>query len=305
MAIIGITGGTGTIGKALTAYLTAKGHTIIVLCRSMPRTPQKNIRYVLWNPSRMEIQGTALQEADYLIHLAGAGVADKRWTTQRKKEIVESRTKSSETLVHFLRTVPNKVKAVMSMSAIGWYGPDRGKIFTEDDPVYNDFLGNTCKAWEESISSVTELGKRLVILRTGIVLSKEGGALVEFVKPIRFGIAPILGSGKQMISWIHIDDLCSLFEWAIENENIKGIFNAVAPKPVSNKTMMLTLARSLRGRMYLSVPVPAWVLKIMLGEMSIEVLKSATASDDKIRSKGFGFMYNDLESAVHSFYHKS
>ena len=184
------------------------------------------------------------------------------------------------------------------MSAIGWYGPDRGRIFTESDPPYNDFLGNTCKAWEESISPVTELGTRLVILRTGIVLCKDGGALVEFVKPIRFGIAPILGSGKQMISWVHMNDLCKIFMWAMEQEKMSGIFNAVSPNPVSNKAMMITLARVLKGNLFLKIPVPSFVLKLMLGEMSIEVLKSATADSKKLVNAGFRFQYDKIDLAL-------
>lgn len=191
------------------------------------------------------------------------------------------------------------------MSAIGWYGPDRGNIFTEKDPVYNDFLGNTCKAWEESIAPVSSLDRRLVILRTGIVLSKEGGAFAEFVKPLRFGIAPVLGSGKQMISWIHVHDLCRMIEWAVEKEHIKGVYNAVAPNPVSNKGLMLTLARIIRRGVYLPVRVPAFVLKMMLGEMSIEVLKSTTASSKKIEETGFQYIFKSPEKAAENLVYQS
>jgi uncharacterized protein (TIGR01777 family) len=298
MAIIGITGGTGTIGRTLCKYLLDKGHQVIVLCRAVPRQKQKDIQYALWNPHKRELDATALANAEYLINLAGAGVADKRWSVSRKKEIAESRIASCETLVQFLQTKPNKVKGVVSMSAIGWYGPDRGKVFTEDDSPYEDFLGNTCKAWEESIAPVSSLGRRLVILRTGIVLSKEGGALAEFIKPVRFGIAPVLGTGKQMISWIHVHDLCRMIEWGMENENIEGVYNAVAPNPVSNKELMLTLARILRGRIYIPARVPAFILKLMLGEMSIEVLKSATASSKKMEEAGFKFIHENVEQAL-------
>jgi uncharacterized protein (TIGR01777 family) len=305
MAIIGITGGTGTIGRTLCKYLLDKGHQVIVLCRAVPKRKLKDIQYALWNPNKRELDAAALANAEYLINLAGAGVADKRWTISRKKEIAESRIASCETLVRFLQTKPNMVKGVVSMSAIGWYGPDRGNIFTEKDPVYNDFLGNTCKAWEESIAPVSSLDKRLVILRTGIVLSKEGGALTEFIKPVRFGIAPVLGSGKQMISWIHVHDLCRMIEWAMENENIQGVYNAVAPNPISNKILMLTLARMLRGRMYLPIRVPAFILKTILGEMSIEVLKSTTASSEKIEETGFQYSYNSAEKAVENLLYQS
>ena len=298
MATIGITGGTGTIGRTLGQFLLDKGHQVIVLCRAVPKNKQKGIQYALWNPYKRELDATSLANTEYLINLAGAGVADKRWTSSRKQEIAESRIASGETLVQFLQTKPNVVKGIISMSAIGWYGPDRGKIFSEEDPAYDDFLGATCKAWEQSIAPVSALGKRLVTLRTGIVLTKEGGALPEFTKPVQFGVAPILGSGKQMISWIHVQDLCRMIEWGMEHEEIKGIFNAVSPHPVNNKTMMLTIARILRGRFFIPIPVPAFVLKLMLGEMSIEVLKSATASSKKAEDAGFAFRFDQLEKAL-------
>jgi len=298
MATISITGGTGTIGRTLGQFLLDKGHQVIVLCRAVPKNKQKGIQYALWNPYKRELDATSLANTEYLINLAGAGVADKRWTSSRKQEIAESRIASGETLVQFLQTKPNVVKGIISMSAIGWYGPDRGKIFSEEDPAYDDFLGATCKAWEQSIAPVSALGKRLVILRTGIVLTKEGGALPEFTKPVQFGVAPILGSGKQMISWIHVQDLCRMIEWGMEHEEIKGIFNAVSPHPVNNKTMMLTIARILRGRFFIPIPVPAFVLKLMLGEMSIEVLKSATASSKKAEDAGFAFRFDQLEKAL-------
>jgi uncharacterized protein (TIGR01777 family) len=184
-----------------------------------------------------------IASADYIIHLAGANVAEKRWTDKRKKEIVESRTQSGALLVTSLQQIPNKVKAVISASAMGWYGPDttqsRQHGFKEDAPPANDFLGNTCKLWEESIKPVETLGKRLVVFRFGIVLSNGGGALQEFKKPLKFGIAAIIGNGKQIISWIHIDDLCRLLLFALEHENISGVYNAVAPQTISNKAIYL------------------------------------------------------------------
>ena len=145
---------------------------------------------------------------------------------------MESRTKSSELIIKALKENSNKVKALVSASAIGWYGPDisNDNVFKETHKANNDFLGETCKLWEESIEPVATMGKRLVKLRTGIVLSKNGGALKEFIKPLRLGVAAILGNGKQMISWIHIDDLCRMYIEAIENESVNGVYNAVAPK---------------------------------------------------------------------------
>jgi len=203
-------------------------------------------------------------------------------------------------LLKCLQNNPNKIKAVISASAIGWYGSDNGKVFTEEDPAANDFLGQTCAAWENSIQPVVELGKRLVKLRLGIVLSNEGGALREFKKPLALGVAAILGDGKQMTSWIHIDDLCRGFLFAIENRELEGVYNLAAPEPVDNKTLMLTLAQNRKRKSYVSFNVPSSLLKLALGEMSVEILKSATVSSLKIQQAGFNFIYPNIKSAINN-----
>ncbi|SFQ49900.1 TIGR01777 family oxidoreductase [Parafilimonas terrae] len=303
MATILLTGGTGMIGRALQQFLAGKGYSVIVLVRGDTKRPQiNNITYAKWNVEKGEIDKEAIASADYIIHLAGANVAAKRWTDKRKQEIVESRVKSGELIVKALKEIPNKIKTVVSASAIGWYGPDttasKQNGFTEDTPANNDFLGNTCKLWEESIKPVEALNKRLVITRFGIVLSKEGGAFAEFKKPLKAGVAAILDNGKQIISWVHIDDLCRLLLFAIEHENIHGIYNAVADETVSNKTFTLKLAHKMRGKIFMPVYVPAFVLKLIMGEMSIEVLKSATVSNKKIHDAGFSFLYPSIEAAL-------
>jgi uncharacterized protein (TIGR01777 family) len=249
MATICITGGSGMIGKAIAAYLNSKGHKIIILTRTLPVAKQKlpdNITYKLWDIEKHYIDPEAISNTDAIIHLAGASVAEKRWTKKRKEEILLSRVESGKLLIHALQSNPHKVKSIISASAIGWYGPDNGEIFTEDMPAHHDFLGDTCQQWEQSLNPLANMGIRLVTLRIGIVLSKEGGALAEFNKPVRFGIAPILGSGQQIISWIHIDDLCRIFEKSLTDTNMQGIYNATAPYPVSNKDFLLTLAQSQR-----------------------------------------------------------
>lgn len=312
MQTVLITGGTGLIGTALSRYLLEEGYHVIILSRNPKETAYRHavttsrkafrssgrLMHSRWDIRHMTMDPEALREADYVIHLAGAGVADKRWSRDRKREILESRTRSSQLLVQSLASLPNKVRAVISASAIGWYGPDKGIPFVETDPSSDDFLGRTCQQWEESVEPAVGLGKRLVKLRLGIVLSPEGGALREFRRPLYTGVAPILGGGGQMVSWVHISDICRAFGHAISDDSIRGVFNVTAPHPVDNRTLMQTLARSTNGSWYLPVRIPSWFLKILLGEMSVEVLKSATVSSRKLQETGFSFQYPDIESAI-------
>jgi len=307
METVLITGGTGMIGKALTQALIERGFNVIILTRNASKQkPTPSISFAEWDIEKQTIDKKAFAKADYIIHLAGASVAEKRWNDKRKQEIVRSRVDSGKLLVESLKTIPNKVKTVICASGIGWYGPDKndGKEFKEEDLSSNDFLGQTCKQWEAAIEQTSFLGKRLVKIRIGIVLSNEGGAYPEFKKPLKFALATILGNGKQIVSWIHIDDLVRMILFAMENEKMEGVYNAVAPHPVSNKKLVLEIARKERGKSYIPVPVPIFALKIRLGEMSIEVLKSATVSSEKIQQAGFIFQYPEIESAILQLAHK-
>ena len=298
METVMITGGTGLIGTALMSLLTSRGYKVIILSRKA-HPAKENVSYAIWDLKKSYIDPNALRETDHIIHLAGAGVADKRWTKKRKEEIRNSRINSGKLIVKALSETPNKVKTVVSASGIGWYGPDKtvNRPFIESDPSAGDFLGTTCRMWEDSIKPVTDIGKRLVIFRTGIVLSNDGGAFKEFLKPLKGGVAAILGSGNQVISWIHIEDLCRLYLAAIEMPQINGIYNATAPETITNKELMLKIAK-VRGRPYIPIHVPELALKIVLGEMSIEVLKSATVDGTKVRKAGFSFTYPTVEAAL-------
>ena len=297
-----ITGGTGLIGSALRLLLIEMGYDVIVLTRDAASGSDAQYRSVHWDPIKQILDTEAIRAADYIVHLAGAGVADHRWSAKRKKEIVESRTAGCTLIVKALREIPNKVQAVISASGIGWYGADPSipnpRPFVEEDLADKDFLGETCRLWEAAIAPVTELGKRLVIFRTGIVLSRKGGALAEFKRPVRFGVAPTLGNGKQVLSWIHIDDLCRLYTEAVEKKDWQGVYNAVAPRPIDNKTFTLELATRMKGRFFVPVYIPSFILKILLGELSIEVLKSATVSAGRVYRTGFQFIYPSADSAL-------
>lgn len=304
MQTVIVTGGTGLVGRRLCRMLVEKGMQVVILTRTIPAAPAPaGMRFAKWDVKKGEIDASVLKEADAIIHLAGAGVVERRWSAAYKNEILESRTQSSALLLKVLREHPNKVRTLVSASAIGWYGPDQpgGQPFTEDAPAYHDFLGNTCAQWEASVDAAGAIGVRVVKLRTGIVLSPEGGALAEFRKPLRLGVAAILGNGQQVVSWIHIDDLCRMFIQSLEQPGWSGAYNAVAPAPVTNKMLTLELAEILRGRFFIPVYVPAFLLKWIMGESSIEVLKSCTVSAGKVKQQGFNFLYPSIRSALEAF----
>jgi len=300
-----ITGGTGLVGRALTKLLTEIGYKVIILSRHMSNgyTDNELVSYAHWDIARQTIDEAAIQQADYIVHLAGANVGDKRWTAARKREIVSSRVQSAGLLFDALSKYPNKVKKVISASGIGYYGENKGgTAFTENDPPFSDFLGNTCVAWESSVLKMRELQKKVVILRTGIALSLGGGALKEFYKPLQFGFATILGNGEQYVSWIHLHDLARIYLSAIVNHDLEGIYNAAAPHPVQNKELVMTMAQEAKGRSFLPVYVPSFALKLALGEMSIEVLKSCRVSSVKIQETGFVFSYPDIRGAMENIF---
>jgi len=301
MQTVLITGGTGLLGHALVKTIINHDYHVIILTRSLDKkVNDEKVSYALWDVKARTIDIAAVQKADHIIHLAGAGVIDKKWTDAYKKEIVESRTESARLIVETLANNQHSVKSIVSASAIGWYGEDKipGKAFTEDDKPDSSFLGETCRLWEESISAAQQLGIRVCKIRIGILLSTHGGAYPEFAKPVKFGFATILGSGKQMVSWIHVEDVCRIFLQAMQNNNMSGSYNAVAPAPVDNKTMMMKIGEAIKGKFFIPVYVPSFVLKIMMGQRSIEILKSATVSCTKIKDTGFTFLYPTLEAAL-------
>lgn len=296
MAKVLISGGTGSIGSLMADFLHRQGHEVGLLSRS-----EKNdgtFKTYKWNIKDNYLDPEALETCDYIIHLAGAGIADKAWTAGRKKEIIESRVLSTDLLYNQVKKHKTPLKAFISASAVGYYGQVTSKkIFTEKDKSANDFVGKTCFLWEQAAEQFEELDIRTVRLRIGVVLMEKGGALEKMAQPIRMGFGSPLGSGKQYIPWIHVEDLIGMFYKALTSDNMSGAYNAVAPEPASNAEFTQILARTLNKKLWLP-NVPAFVLKALLGDRASLVLKGSRVSSQKIESTGFTFKYGSLEPAL-------
>lgn len=288
-----ISGGSGLIGAHLSNMLLVKGYAVAILSRT-----KKSENSYLWNIETKEVEKGAIENANYIINLAGAGIADKKWTTKRKNEIVESRIKPIQLLYDKITETNKNIKAFISASAIGYYGAvSNDCIFTEKNSSGNDFLAKTCKLWENEAIKFEKINCRTVILRTGIVLSKKGGALEKIAKPIKMNIGSALGSGKQFVPWIHIQDLCNIYIKAIESNEIKGVFNAVAPEHIRYRDFVKIIAQILKKTFFMP-NVPKIVLKTFLGEMSFMILEGSRISSDKIKNTGFKFEYPKVKNAL-------
>ncbi len=292
-----VTGGTGSIGQRLTQRLQQAGYQVSLLSRSPHTLP--NVRVFAWNVDKGEIDSQAVTTADYIIHLAGAGIADERWTDARKQEILESRTRSAELITDVLKSSNHHVKAFVSASAIGYYGGDTdGRPLVETSPAGTDFLAQVTRAWERAADGVAALGIRTVKLRTGVVFTMAGGALPKLVQPIRLGAGVALGSGQQYISWIHIDDLCQMFMQALTDTRWRGAYNAVAPTAVTNADLTKQIASVLDKPLFLP-NVPAFALKLLFGELAITVLGSTLVLNKRIQDEtDFTYRFANLRYAL-------
>lgn len=300
MASILVTGGTGFIGRALCDLLREKGHTVLILSRT--KTDNPNTFY--WNLAEHYVDPEAIIKADYIIHLAGEGIADKRWNKERKGLLVSSRVDSANLLFEKVKELHPNLKGFISASGIGYYGATTSeKIYNENDVAGRDFVSTICKLWEKAANQFNKINIRTVIFRTGVVLSNEGGALEKLSQPIKLGVGAALGSGEQYIPWIHMEDLCNMYFLAIENEEIKGIYNAVAPEHINNKALTKTIAKKLKKPLWLP-NIPTFVMKLILGKMAVIILEGSRVSSEKIMATGFKFNYPNIKEALENLLSK-
>ena len=294
-----LTGGSGLLGKELTSLLVQKGYAVSHLSRKLGNDPK--VKTYLWDINKGQIDEKCIDGVDTIIHLAGAGIADKRWTDKRKKELIESRTKSIELIYDLLKSKPHTITSIISASATGYYNDRGDELLTEDSHPSYDFLGECCIQWEQAVNKGEELGLRVLKFRTGVVLTNKGGALPKMAMPVKLGIGSALGNGKQWIPWIHQQDVIDIYFWGIENTDLKGVYNMVAPNPVTNKQLTQAIAQQLHKPLWLP-NVPAFILKLVLGEMSTIVLGSTKVSAQKIEEAGYQFKYRHVADALADIY---
>lgn len=296
METVLISGGSGLVGRRLSLALEEAGYGIAILTRNPDQ--QEHIRNYSWDPDNNFIDEEAIAGADYIVHLAGANLGEKRWTNRRRKEIVDSRIKSGQLLFDLVKKTSRELKGFISASAMGYYGSlTSEKIFTEEDPPGTDFAAEVCRLWEAEAGKFGMAGIRTVIIRAGIVLTPSGGALGKMAAVVRAGLGSPLGSGSQYLPWIHIDDLCGIYLKALSDSSMKGPYNAVAPDQRTNREFTRTLAGALH-RPFFAPRVPTPVLKLLYGEMSGMLLRGSRLSAGKIMREGFSFRFPGLKEAL-------
>ncbi len=291
-----ITGGSGLIGRYLTSALLSEGYKVSHLSR---RTVQSGkVMAFRWDPENNILDPSVFEGVDYVIHLAGANIGERRWTLKRKDEILSSRVDSAKLLHHVIINNGIRIKAFISASATGYYGSiTSDKIYNENDMPATDFLGTTCRKWEEAADLFGNEGIRTVKIRTAVVLEKNDSALSKLMKPAGVGVLVKMGRGSQYMPWIHIKDLCNIYLKAVKDAEMEGAFNAVSPQHVTNKFFMQTLAEVMKRPLF-PLPVPALVLKSILGEMAVVILQGSRISSKKISNSGYAFLFGNLEKAL-------
>lgn len=293
-----ISGGSGLVGQEIATLFQGNGHEVAILSRS----PNKqNLRSFYWNVEKGEIDEKAIDFADVIIHLAGENISTKAWTSKQKGKIISSRTQSTQLLFDTVKKKSKKLDAFISASAIGYYGTfTSDKIFKEEDAAGEDFLAETVKLWEASVEQFTMLNIPTAMLRIGVVMSEKGGALVKMLNPVKFGFGAALGSGKQWMPWIELQDLARLFYFVlcqklVDKDPQKSlIYNAVAPNHITNRELMKSLAKAKKKPFYMPA-VPAFVFRFLYGEMSSILLEGSRVSSEKILGEGFEFHVTEVK----------
>lgn len=291
-----IAGGTGLVGRKMVDKLIADGHTVYVLTRGEKKANSQNLIYLKWDPEKWQIPITEIEGCDAIINLAGANINDKKWDAHFKRIIVDSRIFSTRCLVKACEKMKEKPKTFLSASAVGFFGDAGDRACVEDSPKGTGFLPDLCESWEREANRAQDLGIRTVIARLGIVLSKEGGALAQMLPIFRWGLGGKLGSGKQFMSWIHIDDTVKAFDWFLNRDKVSGTFNVTSPNPVTNKEFTKTLGSILKRPTFMFVP--KFALKNKLGEMSQIVIEGQKVFPQKCMRFGFQFSFPNLNSAL-------
>jgi hypothetical protein len=292
-----VTGASGFIGSALCPRLLEQGHSLTLLTRGAPRDPGSAVkRWLHWTPGVLREWKASLDGADGVINLAGEPIAEKKWSTTQRRRIEKSRIDSTRSLVEAIAEAVQKPRFLISASAIGYYGPCGDERLTEEAPPGNDFLSAVCREWEDEAKKAEEFGVRVVRLRTGIVLGSGGGALVKMADPFKYFIGGKLGSGKQWMSWIHLEDHVRLIMEVMDNAQASGPVNATSPNPVTNKEFCQTLGKVMRRPCWATVP--AFALRLALGEMAGMLLTGQRVVPAVAEKLGFQFRYPKLQETL-------
>jgi len=293
---VAITGASGLVGSALVPLLTNGGHRVEALVRRAPRPDRGEVR---WNPADPALDLAALDGADAVVHLAGESLAAHRWTEPFKREILRSRAEGTANLCSALARLETPPRTLVCASAIGYYGAGGENTLTEESPAGEGFLPDVCRAWEGACAPARQAGIRVVNLRIGVVLSARGGALPRMLPPFRLGLGGPVGGGRQWVSWVSLGDLVSIVHRALTDPALEGPLNAVAPEPLRQSDFARTLGRVLRRPA--RVPLPAWVVRLALGEMGRALLlEGARVLPARLDSAGYSFLFPELEPALRS-----
>ncbi|SMG12402.1 TIGR01777 family oxidoreductase [Sphingobacterium psychroaquaticum] len=299
-----LVGGTGFIGKHLITHLTVLGYSLHVLSRSERSSDNQLVRYYTWNMETGYIDAQAFDGVSTIINMTGANIGEKRWTAKRKSEIIESRVQSLNVLYQYIEKYKLPIDTLISSSAVGFYGAiTREDIFTEESPSGTDFLATTCRQWENAAERFADLGVKTIILRKGVVIGPDGGMYHKLAPLAKLGINTTLGSGKQYLPWIDVRDLVQIYSFLLVQNPPSGAFNATASTHITLNDFSKALLRAV-GKRSILPHAPAFLIKLLLGEMSIMLLEGSRVSNEKIKSVGFQFSYDTLEKSLDSPAHQ-